>query len=124
MLSEIEVVAEMLFATYYSKAPEDRKKLTKDWNRTFLLKIKEYGNVLAKVENGELSIQTVESESDIKYDLLMESDIETFTKFTVYKSTGKKDWLKRFWNLLTRKVKFKPMRKIRDAMRLAKIMGV
>ena len=124
MLSEIEIIAEMLFATYYTKEPEERQKLTKDWNRTFLLKIKEHGIVLAKIEKGELSMEAIESLEGLEYDLQMESDVETFTKFTVYKSSGLKDWFKRLWNMIIRKVKFKPFRKIRDAMRLAKIMGV
>ncbi len=124
MLSEIEIIAEMLFATYYSKEPEERNRLTKDWNRTFLLKITEHGTVLAKIEEGELTMEAVESIDGLEYDLQMESDVETFTKFTVYKSSGLKDWFKRLWNMIIRKVKFKPFRKIRDAMRLAKIMGV
>jgi hypothetical protein len=124
MLSEIEIIAEMLFATYYSKEPEERNKLTKDWNRTFLLKITEHGTVLAKIEEGELTMEALESLDGVEYDLQMESDVETFTKFTVYKSSGLKDWFKRLWNMIIRKVKFKPFRKIRDAMRLAKIMGV
>ena len=124
MLSEIEIIAEMFFATYYSKDPEEREKLTKDWNRTFLINIKEHGKVLAKIEDCEISLRAIEGEEELEYDFEMESDVETFTKFTVYNSYGLKDWFKRLGNLLIRRVKFRPFRKIRDAMRLAKIMGV
>ena len=125
MLSEIEIIAEMFFATYYSKEQEEREKLTKGWDRTFLIIIKDHGRVLAKIENMEISLQAIqEGQEDLEYDFEMESDVETFTKFTVYKSHGLKDWFKRLGNLIIRKVKFRPFRKIRDAMRLAKIMGV
>ena len=125
MLSEIEIIAEMFFATYYSKEKEEREKLTKGWNRTFLINIVEHGKVLAKIEDTEISLQPIKEEAEqLEYDFEMESDIETFTKFTVYRSTGLKDWFKRLGNILIRKVKFRPFRKIRDAMRLAKIMGV
>ena len=125
MKTEIEIIADMLFATYYSKDREEREKLTKDWNRTFLITIKEQGTVLATIQDGEISIKALqEGEEEPEYDFAMEADIETLTKFTVYKSYGKKDWFKRFGNILLRRVKFKPFRKIRDVIRLARIMGV
>ncbi len=125
MLSEIEIIAQMFFATYYSKEKEERDNLTKGWNRTFLITITEIGRVLAKIEDSEITLQSIEDDQEeLQYDFEMESDVETFTKFTVYNSNGIKDWFKRLGNLLIRKVKFRPFRKIRDAMRLAKIMGV
>ncbi|MFX1298955.1 MAG: hypothetical protein ACFFD2_29370 [Promethearchaeota archaeon] len=125
MKTEIEIIAEMFFATYYSKDPEERKKLTKDWNRTFLIKIKEQGIVLSRIQDGEISIQSIkEGDEKPKVDFELESDIETFTKFTVYKSYGMKDWFKRFGNMLLRRVKFKPFRRIRDVIRVSRIMGV
>ena len=124
MKTEIEIIADMFFATYYSKEAEEREKLTEDWNRTFLITIKEHGSVLAKIENCEITLKALTEGEEPEYDFEMESDVETFTKFTVYSSYGIKDWFKRFGNLLMRRVKFRPFRKIRDVMRLAKIMGV
>ncbi|MHA1650744.1 MAG: hypothetical protein ACTSYB_11165 [Candidatus Helarchaeota archaeon] len=125
MKTEIEVIADMLFATYYSKEPEERKKLTKNWNRTFLITIIDQGTVLATIQDGEITIKAFqEGEETPEYDFELKADIETLTKFTVYKSYGIKDWFKRLWNILTRKVKFKPFRKIRDVIRVARIMGV
>jgi hypothetical protein len=124
MKTEIEIIADMLFATYYSKDPEERAKLSKDWNRTFLMTIKDQGSVIATVENGEFSLRSVKEGEELEYDFEMESDMETFTKFTVYSSYGIKDWFKRFGNILMRKVKYRPFRKMRDVIRLAKLMGV
>ena len=124
MKTEIEIIADMLFATYYSKDPEEREKLAKNWNRTFLMTLKDQGSVIATIENGELSLRAVMEGDELTYDFEMESDIETFTKFTVYSSYGIKDWLKRFGNILIRKVKYRPFRKMRDVIHLAKMMGV
>ena len=125
LLSEIEIVGEMLFATYYSKEKEERDKLTKDWNRTFLITIKEQGTLIGKIQDGEISIKALtEEEEEPEYDFAMEADVETLTKFTVYSSYGIKSWFKRVGNLLIRRVKYKPFKKMRDVIRMAKIMGV
>ncbi|NVM52862.1 MAG: hypothetical protein HWN66_04100 [Candidatus Helarchaeota archaeon] len=125
MKTEIEIIGEMLFATYYSKEKEERDKLTEDWNRTFLITIKEQGTLIVSIIDGEISIKVIEEgEEKPEVDFEMEADVETLTKFTVYSSYGIKDWFKRFGNILRRKVKFKPFRKIRDVIRMARIMGV
>ena len=125
MKSGIEIIADMLFATYYSKEKEERDKLTKDWNRTFLVTITDEGTVLVTIENGEISVKAVkEDEEKPEADFEMKSEMETLTKFTVYSSYGIKDWFKRFGQILIRRVKYKPFKKMRDVIRLAKIMGV
>lgn len=125
MKTEIEIIADMLFATYYSKEKEERDKLTNDWNRKFLVTIIDKGTVLVSIEDGEISVQAVkEGEEKPEADFEMMSDMETLTKFTVYSSYGVKGWFKRFGNILIRRVKYKPFRKMRDVIRLAKIMGV
>ncbi len=125
MKTEIEIIADMLFATYYSKVKEERDELTKDWNRTFLVTIIDQGTVLVTIENGEISVKSIKEGEELpKYDFELKSDIETLTKFTVYKSYGLKDWFKRLGNIIIRKVKYKPFRKIRDVIRVARIMGV
>ena len=125
MKTGIEIIADMLFATYYSKEKEERDKLTKDWNRTFLVTITDEGTVLVTIENGEISVKAVkEDEEKPEADFEMKSDMETLTKFTVYSSYGIKDWFKRFGQILIRRVKYKPFKKMRDVIRLAKIMGV
>ena len=125
MKSEIEIVGDMLFATYYSKEKEERDKLTEDWNRTFLMTIKDQGTLVATLQDGEISVKAlVEGEEKPEVDFEMEADMETLTKFTVYSSYGLKDWFKRFGNIFRRRIKYKPFRKIRDVIRVAKIMGV
>ncbi len=131
MKTEIEIVADMLFATYYSKEPEERKKLTKNWNRTFLITVKDQGTrkdqgtILATIQDGEISISAIkEGAEKPKGDFELAADVETLTKFTVYKTYGLKDWFKRFGNIILRRVKYKPFKKLRDVIRMAKIMGV
>ena len=124
MKTEIDIIADMLFATFYSKDVEERKKLTKNWNRTFLLTVKDQGNVLGSVQNGEIQLNALKEGEIPKYDFEFKGDIETMTKFTVYSSYGLKDWFKRFGNILIRRVKYSPFWKIRDVIRFAKIMGV
>ena len=125
MKSEIEIVGEMLFATYYSKDKEDRDKLTKNWNRTFLMTIKDQGSLVVTLQDGEISGKAlVEGEEKPEVDFEMEADIETMTKFTVYSSYGIKDWFKRFGNIIRRRIKYRPFKKIRDVIRIAKLMGV
>lgn len=125
MKTEIEIIGEMLFATYYSKEPEEREKLTKDWNRTFLITIKDQGTLVASIKDGEISVKAVaEDEEEPEVDFEMEADVETLTKLTIYSSYGIKDWFKRFGNIIIRRVKYRPFRRMRDVIRLAKIMGV
>lgn len=124
MKSEIEIVGEMFFATYYSKEEEERNKLTKNWNRTFLMNIKDQGRLVATIKDGEISIEAVEGENKPEVDFELDADVETLTKFTVYSSYGLKDWFKRFGNILLRRVKYRPFWKIRDVIRMAKLMGV
>jgi len=124
MKTEIDIIADMLFATFYSKDVEERKKLTKNWNRTFLLTVKDQGNVLGSVQNGEIQLNALKEGETPKYDFEFKGDLETMTKFTVYSSYGLKDWFKRFGNILIRRVKYSPFWKIRDVIRFAKIMGV
>ncbi len=124
MKTEIEIIADMLFATFYSKDIEERNKLTKNWNKTFLLTITDQGSVLGSVQNGEIQLKALKSDETPKYDFELKGNIETFTKFTVYSSYGLKDWFKRFGNILIRRVKYNPFWKIRDVIRFAKMMGV
>ena len=114
----------MLFATFYSKELEERNKLTKNWNKTFLLTITDQGSVLGSVQNGEIQLKALKPDETPKYDFELKGNIETFTQFTVYSSYGLKDWFKRFGNILIRRVKYNPFRKIRDVIRFAKLMGV
>ena len=124
MKTEIEIIADMLFATFYSKDIEERNKLTKNWNKTFLLTITDQGSVLGSVQNGEIQLKALKPDETPKYDFELKGNIETFTQFTVYSSYGLKDWFKRFGNILIRRVKYNPFRKIRDVIRFAKLMGV
>jgi len=124
MKSEIEIVGEMFFATFYSKEAEERAKLTKNWDRTFLLNIKDQGKLVATMKDGEISVEAVEDENQPEVDFEFDADVETLTKFTVYSSYGLKDWFKRFGNILLRRVKYRPFWKIRDVIRVAKLMGV
>ncbi len=125
MKSEIEIVGDMLFATYYSKEKEERDKLTKNWNRTFLMTLTDQGKLVATIKDGEISvIALVEGDENPEVDFEMDADIETLTKFTVYSSYGVKDWFKRFGNILLRRIKYRPFKKLRDVIRVAKIMGV
>ena len=124
MKTEIEIIADMLFATFYSKDVEERKKLTKNWNRTFLLTIKDQGTVLGSVQDGEIQLNALKEGEKPNYEFELKGDIETMTKFTVYSSYGLKDWFKRFGNILIRRIKYSPFWKIRDVIRFAKLMGV
>lgn len=124
MKTEIEIIADMLFATFYSKDVEERNKLTKGWNRSFLLTITDQGTVLGAVENGEIKLQALKPDEKPKYDFELKGNIENLTKFTVYSSYGIKDWLKRFGNIILRRIKYSPFLKIRDVIRFAKLMGV
>lgn len=125
MKSEIEIIADMLFATFYSKDIEERNKLTRDWNRSFLLTITDQnGSVLGSVQNGEIKLQALKPGETPKYDFELKGNVENLTKFTVYSSYGLKDWLKRFANILLRRISYSPFLKIRDVIRFAKLMGV
>ncbi|MHA1264886.1 MAG: hypothetical protein ACTSRS_06580 [Candidatus Helarchaeota archaeon] len=125
MKSEIEVVGEMLFATYYSKDPEERAKITEGWNGKFLMIIKDQGTLVVELKDGDIHVQALqEGEGVPEVDFQIEADVETFTKFTVYSSYGKKDWFKRVGNILLRRIKYKPFWKMRDVIRIARMMGV